>query len=211
MTPFRLVTCAATAVALLTGGVAGAASSSGASSCSVITDPSGDATDASMGPATPPSSAPTPPNDDYLDLLSAGLASDGNVVTAVLRMKAIGPDVTSPDTSFFMVHFKVGQQQLTLEASTTPIGMWNYWWFNEATGDNGDAKGMVDTDRKEIRMTVPAESLSSLIRRGAKLTAINVRTGRFLPIGLGAFMTVDAAATQKPQVVGSHSCLKPVR
>jgi hypothetical protein len=210
--PFRLLTCAATAVALLAGGVAGAApSSSAATSCSVISDPAGDATDTSMGPATPPPGTPTPPNDDYLDLRSAGLASDGRLVTTVLRLVAMGPDVTSPDSSFFMVHFKVGGQQITLEASTSPVGLWNYWWYTEATEGHGDATGAVDTDRKEIRMTVPAEALSPLLRRGARLTAINVRAGRFLPIGLGAFMTVDSAATQRAHVVGARSCLKPVR
>ncbi|HVE98538.1 MAG TPA: hypothetical protein VNA12_05095 [Mycobacteriales bacterium] len=212
MISLRLIPCAATALALLSGGVAGAASSSSvAKGCTVIIDPSGDATDASMGPVAPPPGAPAPPNDDYLDLLSAGLASDGEFVTTTLRMKAMGLDVTSPHRSFWTVYFQVGAQKLSLHASTSPVGLWNYWWFNEATGDNGDATGTVDTARNEIRMTAPAEALSPLLRRGAKLTAINVRTGRFLPIGLGAFMTVDSAATEKPHVVGSRSCLKPVR
>ncbi len=213
MMPFRLIPCAATALALLTCGVAGAASpSSPANSCSVIIDPSGDATGSTLGPVSPPAGAPTPPNDDQLDVLSAGLASDGKFVTTVLRMKAGGLDVMSPQKSFFYFGFQVGGEELQFSARTSPLGEWSFDADNVTTRTQVEyLKGEFDAARNEIRITALAEELSPLIRRGAKFTAIRVRTVRFLQIGLGAFMTVDTAATDKPEVVRAKSCLKPVR
>lgn len=183
--------------------------------CNLVKDPAGDA-----------SAQPPLPNDDSLDIISADVASDAKSFTAVIRVKNVSATGLSQLGGDLQVQFD-------LAGAVAPvwIGYNNSAYGGQAfqygvigqgqagsTAPTGDATGVIDTVKNEIRMTVPVADLNGLgkAKPGAKVSNINVATSQVAgvapnPTGVYAFdsLPVDDAAGTKSYIAGYPSCVKP--
>jgi len=208
----RPVACAALAASLVAAGTAVAATKPTAKPvCNLVTDPSGDANSFFV----PNPGLPVPPSDDYLDVLSADVASDAKALTAVVRLKALGADPTAPTGSSIYFNFYVGDQQFYLEASLDGSGgaTYSYGDFTGTPGRNqlGEATGSIVAAKKEIHITAPAKAFTVPIKAGTKISQMTVLGQRFFgnEAAGGATPTADEAASEKSYKVGTLSCVKP--
>lgn len=209
MTIRRLLT-AATAVcaALSAGGVGVTTASAARPACHLVTDPAGDATDASLGDGIPGLPTGVAPNDDHLDILSADLESDGKTVKAVVRLKDVGVDPTSPFVTRVFVTFRVGSHTAEFLALRMQAGD-EFYFYGDGSG--GRTEGTVDAARKEIRMSVPVVGSGVPVKRGTVFSDVRVRADRWVIYPLRTFpggvaLTADTASTDRRYVVGSRAC-----
>jgi hypothetical protein len=86
------------------------------------------------------------------------------------------------------------------------------------TSPTGDAVGIIDTAKNEIRITVPVADMNALgkAKPGAKVSNITVSSSQVAgiapnPSGVYAFnsLPVDDASATKSYVAGYPSCVKP--
>ena len=204
-----LSACTAVCAALCAGGVTTTTASAARPACHLVTDPAGDATDARFGDTTPALPAGVAPNDDYLDILSADLESDGRTIRTTLRLKEVGVDPTSPFVTRLTIGFRIGQQDVEFLALPMQAGPEFYFWG--ADGFGGRTQGTIDPVRKEIRMSAPAGEWGVPVARGTALSHVQVRAERWVIYPLRTFpggvpLTADTAASDRRYVVGSRAC-----
>lgn len=196
-----LSVCAALAAAT---GVAGATTKA-KPVCNLVTDAKGDA---SIGGATP--------NDANLDVVSADVASNGKVVTAVLRLAAFAEqDPQSPFGRTYYLGFNApgAENQLYLSVGIDPaLGV--TYDYGDLQGNlytsSGTGVGSVDAAKGVLTVTAPADmgGLASL-KKGTKLTALEAKSTALLGVaGTGVVATVDTA-TGGSYAVGTPSCVTP--
>jgi hypothetical protein len=183
-----------------------------APSCNLMVDDKGDAQ--FLGAA---------PNDPNLDIVSADIASDAKTVTAVLRLAAFAaPDPQSPLGSGYYVLFSAAGSDFPIffNMQTTPDVTSFRWGDLEklATGNGsyvkkGDATGVVDTAKGEIRISVPVADIKGVakVTPGSKLSNVTAESTAVLGTSAtgGLVSTVDDAASTKAYIAGSPSCVKP--
>jgi hypothetical protein len=212
--PVKLVRPAACAVVALSLVGAGAASAATKPKpvCNLVTDAQGDAN----GFVVTDTGLPVPPSDDYLDIVSADIASDAKTVTAALRLKAVGADSMAPTGSTYYFNFTISGTQVFLTAKTDGTA-WTYS-FGDFTGDAGgrntlgDATGVIDAAKKEIRITASTKAWPDAIKTGkTKLAGFNALAQRFIGTDLtgGATPTADEASSSKAYLAGASSCVRP--
>jgi hypothetical protein len=211
------------ASAVIAAGLAGAASAATlppAKVCNIIKDGSGDAH---------PFGVSVAPSAKSLDITSGDVASDGKLTTAVIRVASLGTDPSAPLGQEYTVNFELpgGTNTVFLSYLKTPntaIFSWGHISVT-ATGsklssNDGAAKGVVDTAKKEIRITVPSSVFALYGKKlvpGSKLTGIAATTYQYNgfyindPLYAASTPQVDVATAAKSFVVGTASCVTPVK
>ena len=193
--------------------------------CQIIKDATGDA--AYNGAV---------PGDGNDDVVSGDLASDGKTITGVIRLAALSqPDPMAPFGQGFFVRFtpKGTDKVLFVSARTYPTGttfVYGYAAPDPNTGVNtsytlGTAKGVLDTARKEVRISAPVAGFVPAqvkLVKGLKLLSPTADTWRIVGQGVVPSQEVGGArvpigglllpfddATGPAYVVGTPSCVKP--
>jgi hypothetical protein len=183
--------------------------------CNLVTDPAGDA------------SAQAPlPNDDSLDIIGADIASDAKNFTAVIRVKNVSAQSLSQLGADLQVDFDLAGavSQVWIGYNNSAYGgkAFQYGVVGQgqagSTSPTGNATGVIDAVKNEIRMTVPVADINGLgkAKPGAKVSNISVATSQVVgvapnPSGVYAFnsVPVDDATGTKAYVAGYPSCVKP--
>ena len=220
----RAVLLALPLALLSTGGALTVADAAKAPVCNIVTDPAGDAG---------LSAVPGEGNDD---IVSADVASDGKTITGVLRLAAL--DANDPMAPFghnYIVNFsaKGVENPLFLAARTYPTGtkfIFGYQSTDPTLPLNisypiGDATGVVDLAKKEIRVSAPNAGFApagSKLTLGTKLLGVGALSYRIAGQGLvpsqsvgGHFVPLGGLSEQFDKaeggnyVVGTPSCVKP--
>jgi hypothetical protein len=193
--------------------------------CNLVTDAKGDATYNNV------------PGADGDDIITADLASDGTTITGVLRTAALTlPDPQAPlGRGYFVLFAAPGSaDQLFVSARTYPQGtkfFYGYQGVDPNTGVNtsytlGDATGVVDAAKGEVRMSAPIKGLvagaKAKLARGTKLVALTAQTYRivgqgFVPsqspapgaprVPVGGVLLPFDDATGASYVMGTASCV----
>ena len=200
-----------------------------APACNTITDPAGD----TFAVRSQDQQGVYGPQDDSLDVVSGDLASDGKVVTAVIRIKKLSRTVqTSPTGLTASLGFLIGggDTQVRLYAGLV-TGRPDRFEVGALAADAlpntpstyvGEATGVVDLAKNEVRITAPAallapygalkpgttlfpnEAESATVARG--VPAITTTPGQPMSTR-GPF--ADIAAGGKAIKVGAPSCVIP--
>jgi hypothetical protein len=181
-------------------------------SCNLMLDDKGDAKFAGNGP-----------NDPNLDITSADVASDAKTVTTVLRLASFATtDPQSPLGRGYYVLFNAPGSDFPVyfNMQITPDLTRFAWGDLEklATGNGsyvkkGDATGVIDTAKGEIRISVPVSEVKAVanVAPGSKLTSINAAATAVLGTSKtpGLVSTVDSATSNSAYIAGSPSCVVP--
>ena len=174
--------------------------------CNLVKDDAGDA-----------SVQPPLPSDDSLDIVSGDVASNAKSVTAVLRLKSLG--ATSPYSvtgrNYYMQFDVPGAANpVYFSAESDATGTAYHWGDLETTNGlptytpKGDATGVTDVAKNEIRITVSVSDLAALgkTKPGNKLSALHASTTAVLGVLVA---DVDTADGTKAYLAGAPSCVKP--
>jgi len=170
------------------------------------------------------------PQENAFDITSADIASDGKVVTAVVRVKALSTAIqTSPLGSAYAFDFKLPTSEDT--ASLRAVFVTGQAPYYEATYKKdianspstflGTATGSYDTKKNEVHITAPV-GLFAVLGEMKKNTLIQpaddaAASGRAVPPSPGVkdqpvatrFVFADVAAPLKSIRVGAPSCVTP--
>jgi hypothetical protein len=183
-----------------------------APSCNLLVDDKGDAQ--FLGAV---------PNDANLDITSADVASDAKTITAVLRLAAYADtDPQSPLGRGYYVLFNAPGLDFPIyfNMQITPDLTRFAWGDREtlATGNGsyvkkGDATGVIDAAKGEIRISVPVSDVKGIakVAPGAKLSSLTANATAVLGTSAtgGLVSTVDDAASSKTYTMGTPSCVVP--
>ena len=193
----RLAVTAATGLSLL---AAGGALAAPKPVCNLVSDPTGD--------VTLPSAA--------LDVVSADIATDAKSLTGVIRVaKLANSDGTAPTGFAYNFRFKVAgdptQFYLLASSVPSPIGQTTFEYgtisLNRLT-PLGEAKGVLDLAKSEVRVTAPTSLGSVKVKPGTKLVDLQAITQRrFVVLLSSADSTV--IDEKKTYTAGTPSCVKP--
>ena len=209
------------ALTLLPVGIATTAQAAAKPLCQAVKDAAGDAAlEAVPGNA----------NDD---ILSADLASDGKLLTAVVRMGGVDTaDPEAPLGRHYLVQLdaKGGDTTLFLSARTYPTGtqfLYGYSGTNVVLSTSyvmGQAKGFIDAAKKEVHITVPVSVFAShgaKFLKGTKVTptitvyrmmgqgVVPSQQVRPAYVPLGGVSEAFDNASGKSYVVGTRTCVTP--
>jgi hypothetical protein len=200
---FAALLCASVAI----GGSALAAPAKAGPVCNLVVDDKGDT-----------ASAPFPASD-AIDITSADIASDGQTLTAVLRVAKYTPNETATiyGKRYIVAFEGAGLKPMYLTALDYPVGV-SYNFGEVTTGttgptytSTGTAKGAIDAAKGEIKISVSAADLAAAsfgkLAQGGVLKGINAVT--FRRVGNQLFPG-DDASTAKKYTVGTPSCVTPV-
>lgn len=224
----RLALVPVAALVALTAPVAVAATRL-APSCNTITDAKGD----TFAARSQDQQGVYGPQEDGLDITSADLASDGKVVTAVVRIAALSRAIPlSPTGITTGIEFAIGASDSLVRLQAVLVtGQPDRFEVTAIAGDAlpntpatyvGEATGVVDLAKKEVRISAPAALLAPYgpVKLGAKLfpgpnqSATAARAVPPLTSTAGQPATTrgpfaDVAIGGKPVVVGAPSCVVP--
>ena len=196
--------------------------------CQTITDPKGD----TFAVRAQDAQGAYGPQEDALDIVSADLASDGKVVTAVVRLSKLSRAIaTSPQGFTVGVDFIIGSSSDVVRLQGVLVQGGDRFEVSAKAGDAlpnvpstfvGAATGVVDEKKGEVRIHAPAELLKpyGTLAPGTKLIpneAESATASRGVPAITttpGAPMTTrgpfaDIAAAGKTIAVGAPSCVVP--
>jgi hypothetical protein len=194
--------------AVLAAGLAGGASAAVKKPCQLIKDATGDAVVLAA-------------KDDGLDIVTADLASDAKKITAVIRLKtyaATDPLAPMGRKVYMQWNAPGGDFPLYMAVSIDP-GFEPYFTYGHletlATGNgsytkDGDANGVLDTAKHEVRITAPISGFAAHGKHkpGAKLTGIEASTKWLIGAAGGGFVEpADTATSAKGYVAGTATCV----
>lgn len=166
--------------------------------CKLVTDPTGDG----IGSAA-------------VDLTSADVASNGKLLTGVIRVaKAATSEPTSPTGVAWGLRYTAPGDELPyyLLASKFATGETEFTYGQvDGTSLNelGTATGVVDTTANEIRIHVPLKALG--LKPGKELTNLSAQARRATGTsGLALYSNADSTTAEnaKSYRVGTPSCVK---
>ena len=196
--------------------------------CMTITDPKGD----TFAVRSQDQQGAYGPQEDALDITSADLASDGKVVTAVIRLAKLSRAIqTSPQGFTVGIDFRIGVSDSVVRLQGVLVQGGDRFEVASKAFDAlpntpmtfvGDATGVVDEKAGEVRIHAPAAMLEPYgpVKAGAKLTP-NEAESATAARGVPAITTTpgqpmstrgpfaDIAAAGKFVLVGAPSCVKP--
>lgn len=198
-------------------------------SCNTITDPAGD----TFAARSQDPQGVYGPQEDGLDVTSADLASDGKVVTAVVRIAKLSRSIgLSPTGMSTGIEFLIGGGDTTVRLQAVLVtGQPDRFEVTSIASDAvpnspstyvGAVTGVVDLPKNEVRISAPVALLAPFgpVTKGVKLfpgDAQSATTGRATPAQTttpgapastrGTF--ADVAIGGKPVVVGAPSCVVP--
>ena len=197
---------AATAVGLVgSAGLAGAATPKPV--CNLVTDAKGDGTGFVV------TDQDVLPNDDNLDLVSGDVASNAKQITAVIRTAAQAmSDPSAPTGRAYYANFTAGGKQLFLAVrlDATGAGTYTGGYIDGTRTTLGDATGVVDVEKKEVRITAPLSLFApqAALKPGTKITDLNLLAQRYVgAAGPGATPSADDAVGGKAYTAGAPSCV----
>jgi hypothetical protein len=200
-----------------------------APTCNTIKDPAGD----TFALRSQDQQAVYGPQEDGLDITSADLASDGKVVTAVIRIAALSRSIAlSPTGLTTGVEFAIGGSDSLIRMQAVLVsGQADRFEVTTIAADAvantpptyvGEGTGVVDLAKKEVRITASAALLAPYgpVKIGTKLfpgEAQSATTSRGVPAitttpGQPATTRgpyADVAIGGTPVVVGARSCVTP--
>lgn len=197
--------------------------------CNIIKDPAGD----TFAVRSQDQQAKYGPQEDGLDVTSADLASDGKVVTAVVRIAALSRSIAlSPTGLVTGIEFTIGGNDAVVRLQAVLVsGQADRFEVTTLAGDAlpntpstyvGEATGVVDLPKKEVRISAPVALLAPFgpVVPGVKLVpggAQSATTSRAVPpitttpgqpaTTRGPF--ADVAIGGAPIAVGAPSCVVP--
>jgi hypothetical protein len=163
-------------------------------------------------------------NDDQLDILSADIASDAKLVTAVIRLAAdpAGVDPQAPLSKGYYFAFDVAglDRPLYMSASVSPTTGNSFSWGTIDPSANGTTRTKAGAAtgtiaNKEIHITVPVADLASKgkVNPGSKISGLTVDAywvaGSPGPGVSGGFLEAGDNATGKSYIAGAKSCVTP--
>lgn len=195
------------------------AGSSGAApkACNLVTDAKGDAVNNGLlgGDLA---SVPPAPNEAAFDIVSADLATDAKLLTAVIRVDKASPTATTAPTGMaWRVDWMVGETKLWASVTNDPRnGLKGFYGYIDPVTGGGkflgsDAKAIIDTAKNEVRVTVPlaAYSTQASLKKGTKVHTITSRSGRFANAENSATLNFgnDTAEGKLGYVLGAKSCV----
>lgn len=205
------------------------AATKAAPSCNTIKDPAGD----TFVARTQDQQGKYGPQEDGLDITSADLASDGKVVTAVVRIAKLSRSVTlSPTGLTTGIEFTIGGSDSIVRLQAVLIsGQADRFEVTTIAADAlpntpstyvGEATGVVDLAKKEVRITAPAALLAPYgpLAPGVKLIPGDAQSAT-VSRGVPAITTTpgqpattrgpfaDVAIGGTPVVAGAPSCVVP--
>lgn len=178
--------------------------------CNIVTDPAGDATGFVVTGILPVS-------EPGLDILSADLATNDKLLTAVIRVKDLSSSSTAPTGRAYYLNFTVGGAQFYIDATSALTGSSaGLGQFSGAGGTRGSISGTVtatfDTSKNEVRMTTDLANITAKapVKKGAKFTAITALTQRAIAIPgvITITPTADTTAEGTDYPAGAPSCVK---
>ena len=211
--PARVVLAGAVGLSLL---AAGGALAAPKPVCNLIVDEKGD----TFLLRTQDGAGAFGPREDALDIVGGDLASDGKVITGVLRVVKLAKSApTSPSGVSFRLQFAMPNQEdsnlyMTANAvggaESFAVGVRNVA-LNTST-KLADAKGVFDVAKSEVRISAPLSAFSSVsggIKPGMKLTFADLDQTSSRPSGLGPSVFADVTQSPKTYTVGTPSCVAP--
>ncbi|HWL37274.1 MAG TPA: hypothetical protein VNQ77_13915 [Frankiaceae bacterium] len=161
--------------------------------CNIVKDAKDDATGNGSGIFATP-------NEPTLDIVSADVATNANMLTAVFRLAALeATPSTAPTGRMFNLTFTARGTTVTVDARVNPVG--NVW-------NRGKGSGIVDPAKKEVRLHVPFSALPFPLKANEKITNLRAsswRWGANQDITLGL---VDDVQTKSSYVHAWPSCVK---
>lgn len=206
----RPALCLALAASLTAAGAASAASRPKPKPvkpvCNIVTDVKDDA---ELLPGLAESS---------MDIVSADLASNAKMVTAVVRVNdlAAASATTLLGRTFYLRFTAPGGELPIFLSYTKDLTGESFSWGTldgSLYSQVGDAQGIVDTVRNEVRLSVATSVLSDVgtVKPGSKFTDIYVETDALIgaPMLGGLLQRVDEATGSKPYIAGAPSCVIP--
>lgn len=167
------------------------------------------------------------PQEDALDLVSGDLASDGKVLTAVLRVKKMALTAgTSPNGLSFRVQFTHGgldEDTNLFLSGRAGSGAQVFTAGSRAITANvsskiADVKGVFDVAKSEVRITAPLDVFKGLgggIKTGTKLQLgeLDQTASRFVAVnpatGADTAVFADVTTSVSSYTVGAPSCVVP--
>ena len=183
--------------------------------CHLVRDAVGDTKAFGVGPA----GAPTD------DLVGGDIASDGKVLTAVVRLAAVDLlDTSSPLGHVFTVQFaprgaasieylsaEVGRAGIRYTFGTvTPVG-----GLVPRQEQLGTTTGFVDETRREVRIHLVLSRLPEKVRKGTVIERIFLSSSRVVLPATDATpnyaASYDYTTDEQRYVVGTRSCVRPGR
>jgi hypothetical protein len=224
-------TAALLAVALTATGVGTAQAATKAKpapkACNIVQDPTGD----TFAFRSQEQAGVFAPAEAAFDITSADIASDGKVVTAVVRVKALSTSIqTSPQGAGYSFDFLLPTSDMSGSLRAVLInGQAPYFeaTYKDPSIPNspstflGTATGSVDMKKNEVHITAPV-GLFSVLGAMKKNTLIQpaddaASAGRAVPPSPGVagqpvatrFVFADVAAPLKSIRVGAPSCVTP--
>ncbi|MCW2571315.1 MAG: hypothetical protein JWO88_1373 [Frankiales bacterium] len=200
---------AVVAVVALTGALQ-AASAKPARVCNLVTDPAGDANGTFLQEGIS-----GVPSEDAVDITSADVATNGKLLTTVLRVKKLSASSpTSPGGLHWKFFFNVGGAQIYTQAvaATGSAPTFAFGTIDATSGTSkslGTAEGVLDTAKNEVRVTVPLSALPERPKSGSKINTLAPNAGRFAGNdNVGTFSdSTDSATSDKSYTVGALSCV----
>jgi hypothetical protein len=213
------------AVAVVTATFAGVSHAAAPKVCKLVSDPAGDSHIAgTAGPA-----------DSSLDLVGGDLATDASTLTSVIRVaKFSKTNPKAPLGQYYATVFsaKGADNSLFTAAGIYPTGtQFIYGYYGPDPTNNlntfykmGDAKGVIDAAKSEIRVSVPLAAFKeqAKIVKGTKLSGITLSANAVygqrlvpsqsigpsprIPIG-GLSLQEDTGTSTKAYVAGTPSCV----
>ena len=178
--------------------------------CNLVTDPKGDSSLSTA--ATLPGTG-----DDALDIVSADLAASAKTLTAAIRLVKVADTATTAPNGFSVVYTFTAPSKpdvplyLRYFAGSPALdGLFEYGYDDPTNGLTplGDAFGVVDTAKNEIRISAPLNGFDAQapIKKNDKLAGFDVTTSRDLVVLL---TYADRGTATTTYTVGAPSCVTP--
>lgn len=200
------------AVAVLVLAVPVAVEASPVQVCQLVVDERGDARDPKLGAMA---------DDADFDLLSGDIATNGTTVTALLRLARL-PETPSPlvGTTYRFTFSVDGGRYVYLSADVAGLATgFSAWEHDQASPVGGThrvgvATGVVDTARREVRISTSVTTFSQPILASSRLTALRMDSSRWYGYGgdpivgrTGTGSRIDEAESPATYRAGTPSCV----
>lgn len=198
----RLLLAGSTGLALLSAGGAVAAPKAKPAPpvCNLIVDAKGD-----DGGAFP--------HSDSLDIVSADIASNAKLVTAVIRVAkyAASDSNTAPTGRAWYLEFTVpsAETSLWLGAQVTPTGtLFRYGWVDGSIRRSlGVVEGTIDVAKSELRISAPIGIWAErgMVKPGVKVSSLTAASYNFVGLAAagGSLQPGDTAEATKTYIAGT--------
>lgn len=195
----------------LAAGGAVAAPKAAAPVCNLVVDPKGD------------DGSEVFKHSDSLDIVSADIASDAKLVTAVIRVAkyAASDSNAAPTGRAWYLEFSLPKAETPLWMGTqvTPTGtLYRYGWVDGTIRRSlGNAEGVIDVAKNELRVSAPIGVWAErgTVKPGSKVSGLVAASynyvGATAPTGNGggSLQPGDTAESGKSYVAGAKSCVAP--